>query len=114
MKAYWIPGLLGTMAAARVVWACEPLSYHPAPVVVLYAEDTVSWYCVFQFQVMVDGMLTVMIMESVEPEAGVLPVPDQPVHMYCVPVEPADGVPDNVSVTWVPALTHSLLGVGVP
>jgi len=63
---------------------------------------------------MVDGVLTVKVTDMEEPETGELPVPDQPMQTYCVPVEPAEGEFNIVSVTWVPTLTHSLLGVGVP
>ena len=41
-------------------------------------------YCVFQFQVIVEGSLIVKITADALPEAG-LPVPVHPVQMYWVP-----------------------------
>jgi len=51
----------------------------------------VSWYCVFQIQVMVDGAFMVKVTEASAPLAGTLPVPVQPVHAYRVPVPPLTG-----------------------
>jgi hypothetical protein len=53
-------------------------------------------------------------MERVEPEAGTLPVPDQPVQTYRVPAGPDRGEPDSVAFICVPSLTHSLFGAGEP
>jgi hypothetical protein len=52
--------------------------------------------------------------EKVEPEAGALPVPDQPVQMYRVRAGPADGDPDSVAFICAPSLYHSLFGTGAP
>lgn len=52
----------------------------------LTAKDT--RYCVFQFQVIVEGAVIVNVVADAVPEAGTLPVPVQPVQTYCVPVPP--------------------------
>ena len=61
-----------------------------------------------------EGALIVKITERVEPEAGALPVPVQPVQTYRVPAVPTDGEPDSVAFICVPSLTHSLFGAGEP
>jgi hypothetical protein len=56
----------------------------------LTAKDTMYW--VFQFQVIVEGALIVNVTADALPEAGTLPVPDQPVQTYWVAVPPETGV----------------------
>jgi hypothetical protein len=55
----------------------------------LTANDTKYW--VFQFQVIVEGALMVNVTADAVPEAGALPVPDQPVQTYWVPEPPETG-----------------------
>ena len=49
--------------------------------------------------------------ELVLPEDGTLPVPVHPVQTYCTPVPPETGDVTD-SVTFVPDVTHPLVGVG--
>ena len=55
----------------------------------LTANDTRYW--VFQFQLMLEGALIVMVIADALPEFVTLPVPDQPEQTYCVPVLPETG-----------------------
>jgi hypothetical protein len=60
---------------------------------------------------MVEGALIVKTTDEAVPEDGTLPVPDQPVHTYWVPVGPAVGeVTDSFML--VPELNQPLAGEG--
>jgi hypothetical protein len=62
---------------------------------------------------MLEGAVMVKDAEEPPPEAVTLPVPDQPVQTYCVPLEPGVGeVTDSVML--VPELNQLLDGVGEP
>ena len=60
----------------------------------------------------VDAELRVKVTLFEDPVAGTLPVPVQPVVMYCVPV-PAETGEVTDSVTDIPALSHPVVGEGV-
>jgi len=68
------------------------------------------WSC--QFQLIVEGELSVKVTLLELPVDGILPVPVQPVVMYWAPV-PADTGEVTDSVMDVPALSHPVVGVGV-
>ena len=73
----------------------------------------VTWYWVFQFQVMFESAVIVKVTEVPVPEEGTLPVPVQPVQTYCVPSGPAIGEVTD-SVMTVAELNQPLAGVGEP
>jgi len=70
-------------------------------------------YCNCQFQVTPEAAFIVKVTVFAEPVAGTLPVPVQPVAMYCIPV-PAETGDGTDSVIDVVALNHPLEGVGLP
>jgi len=70
-------------------------------------------YCNCQFQVTPEAAFIVKVTVFAEPVAGTLPVPVQPVAMYCIPV-PAETGDGTDSVIDVVALNHPLDGVGLP
>jgi hypothetical protein len=55
----------------------------------LTLNDTIYW--VFQFQVILEGAVIVILIADTLPESVTLPVPDQPEQTYCVPVLPETG-----------------------
>jgi hypothetical protein len=62
---------------------------------------------------MLEGAVIVKTTDEAVPEGGTLPVPDQPVHTYWVPVGPAVGeVTDSFML--VPELNQPLDGEGEP
>ncbi len=60
---------------------------------------------------MLEGAFIAKVTVVVVPDAGTLPVPVHPVHMYWVPVAPGQGeVTDAVMDS--PASNHPLVGAG--
>ena len=72
----------------------------------------VTRYWVFQVQAIVEGALIAKVTADELPEAGILPVPDQPVQTYCVPVPPDTGEATK-SVMLVPLSYHPFVGEAV-
>jgi hypothetical protein len=58
-----------------------------------------------------EGALITNVTDDVVPDAGTLPVPVQPVHMYCVPKPPETGVVTD-SVMLEPESNQALAGLG--
>jgi hypothetical protein len=62
---------------------------------------------------MLEGAVIVKVVDEAVPEAGTLPVPDQPVQTYCMPEPPETGeVTDSVML--VPEVNQPLTGDGEP
>ena len=59
---------------------------------------------------MLDGLSMTKITAADVPEAGTLPVPNQPVHTCCTPVATDKGEATDVS-TDAPASNHSSMGM---
>jgi hypothetical protein len=96
-----------------VTFVPTPYQVVPDGEVVPKFVDKISRYSVIQFQVMLDGELIVNVLDVDEPEDGTFPVPDQPVHEYCVPM-PA-GIGESIdSVTEDPPSNQPLTGSGLP
>ena len=97
-----------------------PLSYHGPGgetfgrgLIPVGSVPHVRRYWVFQFQVMLEGLSIVKIMDVFVPDVGTLPVPVQPVHTYLVPVGPDTGeVIDALMDS--PASNHPLIGMNDP
>ena len=97
----WVPVQLLNIyppAAEPEIWTETPAGIHgpggvletvPAPAGL---GVSVSRYSACQTHVIVEAWLIVKLMLALEPDAGTLPVPVQPVHTYLVPVGPAMGV----------------------
>jgi hypothetical protein len=60
---------------------------------------------------MEEGALIVNMIDDAVPDTGTLPVPLQPVQMYCVPAEPGVGLVTE-SVTLEPESNQPLDGEG--
>jgi hypothetical protein len=79
---------------------------------IIKAKGT-SKYWISHFHVMLEGCVTVNSTPLAFPEAGTLPVPDQPEHRYWVTIDPSTGV-STEACTGVPASNHPVVGVGEP
>jgi len=73
----------------------------------------VNWYCVPQFQVILEAASIVNVKLVEDPLAGALPVPLQPVATYRIPVPPLTGEETDAEIKLL-ALNHPLEGAGEP
>jgi hypothetical protein len=112
-KTYSSPVAADGGEVDMVTFVPTPYQVVPEGEVVPKFVDNTSLYSVFQFHVMVEGRVIVNVQDVDAPEMGTLPVPDQPVQEYCVPVSMEMGELID-SVTIDPPSNQPLTGLGEP